>query len=331
MRRTKIITVILASLFTAMVPLAADGLPENMAFSIGVDFAYYPKSDHIAGSGDTFAPITGAYSGIEGRVTGNISYSLPTPLGESWLVKDANVVFNGKLELTPVSVKPGISVSFTPLPFLVFSAGFDVGTGWDLGTLFKGGMASLSTGTNPYEYNALPAFAHWFLKPWFQATFQFDTGAIFKGDWTHVVMQASYQAYYEGITGMADGEIWKWQLTGNKVNGWKQYINVVVAYQMPLVIKRAGILFEWDGYYSPAAYNTDRYGGYDAAFMECSIGPLAQFEFNEHHNLTVLFGFSSRRRFSYYNPEISVMEPTWSASGREWYFKRLALSYTYKF
>ena len=35
--------------------------------SITVDVAYYPKSDYIAGGPHHFAPITGAYSGVEGH------------------------------------------------------------------------------------------------------------------------------------------------------------------------------------------------------------------------------------------------------------------------
>ena len=52
---------------------------DPLTFSISTDFAYYPKSDYI--KGDThFAPLTGAYSGLEGRVTGDMNYKINTPL-----------------------------------------------------------------------------------------------------------------------------------------------------------------------------------------------------------------------------------------------------------
>ena len=90
-------------------------------FSLTTDFAYYPKSDYVTG-GNHFAPLTGPYSGIEGRTTGSVTYTLDTPLGEHWLVSSANVGLTGNFELSPVSIKPGFEVSFTPLPFLVFAA-----------------------------------------------------------------------------------------------------------------------------------------------------------------------------------------------------------------
>ena len=55
-----------------------------LKFSITTDAAYYPKSDYVAG--DThFAPLTGIYSGVEGRVSGNMDYTISTPLGEHWV------------------------------------------------------------------------------------------------------------------------------------------------------------------------------------------------------------------------------------------------------
>lgn len=97
-------------------------------FSVSTDFAFYPKSDYISG-GTHFAPITGPYSGVEGRVTGSAAYKINTPLGDNWLLNSANLVLKGNLELTPVSIRPGITATFTPLPFLVFSAGANAGTG----------------------------------------------------------------------------------------------------------------------------------------------------------------------------------------------------------
>ena len=292
--------------------------------SISVDAAYYPKSDYIAG-GDHFAPLTGAYSGLEGRVTGSLSYKIPTPLGESWLVSSANINVKLNLELSPVSIAPETKISFTPLPFLVFETGAKLGTGWNLGGLQ--GMA-LYNGTDGYDN--LKPFQNWFTKFYAQGTFQFDTGAIIAGDWTHVQVMYTYQAYYSALSGVANGAVWEWQCSGNKANGWQNYQNIVLAYQMPLTLSRIGVLTEIEGHYKNEDYDTTAYPDYNGSFKSISISPLMQFTFGEKQSLAVLFGFSSRRSYTQSHTD-SKVEPNLTYAGREWYFNRIALSWSMSF
>ncbi len=310
-----------AFVLVALVPLSALDLPENTALSITTDFAFSPKTDYVAGQ-DHFAPVTGFYGGLEGRIVGKFTYKIPTPLGDNWLLNSANVELASTFELTPITMKPGIQATFTPLPFLVFSAGTEIGTGWTIA-----GLKGTGTWNGINDYEACTPFSKWFWKAWAQATFQFDTGALIPGDWTHVVMLASYQIYYHSLLGEADKDIWLWQNSGEKVNGLQQYVNAVLAYQMPLVIKRVGVMFEMDGYLSDDAFTN---AAYDGNFMSISISPLAQFEFDSHSALTFLVGFSSRRSFST-SHTAGGEEPLLTTTGREWYFKRIALSYTYTF
>lgn len=310
------------ALATALISSAAAVEFGNWGFSATVDFAYYPKSNYVAG-GTHFAPITGPYSGLEGRITGKANYTIPTPLGDNWLLKDADVVLQGNLEVSPVSIMPGVEVKFTPLPFLVFSAGAQAGTGWNIAGIQ--GMASLN-GTKT-AYDNITPFTSWFLKWFAQATFQFDTGAIWAGDWTHFQIMYSYQVYYELLTAKNSQEVWMWQASGNRVNGLKNYQNLVLAYQMPLILSRVGVLTEWDGYYSKNAFNNENYEG---NFMKVSISPMAQLSFTDKDVLSILLGFSTRRSFT--TPHDDEKEETnLTYSGYEWYFNRIALSYTHTF
>ena len=290
--------------------------------SITVDAAYYPKSDYIAGGPSHFAPITGAYSGVEGRVTGSLSYKIPTSLGEHWLLSDANINVKLNLELSPVSIAPETKISFTPLPFLVFETGAKLGTGWNLAGLQ--GMA-LYNGVDAYD--DLAPFKNWFTKFYAQGTFQFDTGAIIAGDWTHVQIMYTYQAYYSAISGVKNGAVWEWQCSGNKANGWQNYQNIVLAYQMPLVLSRIGVLTEIEGHYKNEDYN---YANYNGSFKTISISPLMQFTFGQKQSLAVLFGFSSRRSFVQAHDN-SKVEPNLTYAGREWFFNRIALSWSMSF
>ena len=295
-----------------------------LKFSITTDFAYYPKSNYIAG-GSHFAPLTGAYSGVEGRVTGNMDYKIATPLGEHWLLSSANVGLNASVEISPVSVKPGVSVSFTPLPFLVFSTGAQAGTGWNLAGLR--GMAYLTGSGSGLEYKDYNPFQTWFVKWYAQGTFQFDTGALIAGDWSHFQIMYTYQVYYAGLTSAKTTDVWMWQCSGNKTNGWNNYQNLVLAYQMPLVLSRIGVLTEFEGHYSNSDF---AYEAYNGSFETISISPLMQFTLGEKDSLAVLCGFSSRRSFSEAHTE-SINETYLTYAGREWFFNRIALSWSHNF
>ena len=313
---------ILALAATALISINAFAEGITSSSSITVDAAYYPKSDYIAGGPAHFAPLTGPYSGVEGRVTGSLSYKIPTPLGEHWLLSSANINVKLNLELSPVSIAPETKISFTPLPFIVFETGAKVGTGWNLAGLQ--GMA-LYNGVDGYD--DLTPFKNWFTKFYAQGTFQFDTGAIIAGDWTHVQVMYTYQAYYAALSGVANGEIWEWQCSGNKANGWQNYQNIVLAYQMPLVLSRIGVLTEIEGHYKNEDYN---YAAYNGSFKSISISPLMQFTFGENQSLAVLFGFSSRRSFVEAHDN-SKIEPNLTYAGREWYFNRIAFSWSLSF
>ena len=291
-------------------------------FSITTDLAYYPKSDFIAGK-THFAPLTGVYSGLEGRVTGSAKYTIPTPLGDHWLLSSATLDLTGKLEVSPVSVKPAFELSWTPLPFIVFAAGGQAGTGWNLGGLQ--GMAVLAD--DGQSYTNLKPFNTFYVKYYAQGTFQFDTGAIVKGDWTHFQIMYTYQVYNEMLTGLKNQTIWEWQCSGNKVNGLKNYQSLILAYQMPLVLSRVGVLTEFEGFYKDDAYaNPD----YNSTFNQISINPLCQFTFNDHNVLSTVFGFSSRRSFTTAHTD-KIEETKLTYAGYEWFFNRIALSWTYTF
>ncbi|MBR1715740.1 MAG: hypothetical protein IJ717_12450 [Treponema sp.] len=301
----------------------------NLGTYLTIDAAYYPESEYRTSSAH-LSKLTGVYYGLEGRATLGAEYAFSTPLGGHWLLRDANVAVGGAIEVSPVTVKPKLSVSFTPLPFLVLSAGGDVGTGWTL--LGWEGMSVLdkTKSQDEAEYDDLAPFRHFYYDFWIQGTFQFDTGAIWAGDWTHVLFLAGYQVKYAALTGVGDDEIWEWQASDNKANGWQFYTNAIIAYQMPKMVSRVGFLFELEGHYDKSDYAVLNNNDYKGDFKTASISPFAQVKFNERNALTVLASVSSRRAFKEEHDETTV-EPYLNYVGYEWYFRRIALSYTHKF
>ena len=323
MNLKKIITTIAVGLCFATFAFAQEvEVVSPWNFSITTDFAYYPKSDYIAGN-THFAPLTGAYSGLEGRVTGSATYTIPTPLGEHWLLNSATLDLTGELEVSPVSIKPALEIKWTPLPFIVFSAGSSAGTGWNLAGLQ--GMAELAQ--DGKAYNDLKPFGTYFVKWFVQGTFQFDTGAVIAGDWTHFQIMYTYQVFNEMLTGIKNQDVWEWQCSGNKVNGLQNYQNLVLAYQMPLTLSRVGVLTEIESHYNKDAFSNPLY---KSDFKRISISPLAQLTFDDHNVLSILAGFSSRRSFTTDHKD-SIEETALTYSGYEWFFNRIALSWTYTF
>lgn len=320
-------------LFFALNLFASErNIPDNFDFDVQVDFAYYPLSNHIeTGLGSPeikdFIPLSGIYSGLEGRAYLSGSYTIPTPLGNHWLVNGAKIALRERLEVSPVSVMPISEISFTPVPFLVFNSGFQVGTGWDLGNVFTKGMSVYSpTAENSNAYKPLSPFANLYTKYWIQGTFQFDTGAIFEGDWTHIQMMYTYQTFYEGLTGVEDKTVWGWQCTGNKVNGLKEYQQAILAYAMPLTLSRVGIVFQSERYYRDDVYANKNY---KASEPELDLSAMGQISFSPKDNLTILVNFRGRKKFETYKP--NVPESRLNTNGREWFFRRIALSYTHNF
>ena len=318
---------------------APEAKASPLTFSIGVEMAYYPGKDALTTSAgyaaNHFSPMhITEFGGAEGRITPRVNYTLKTPLGSHWLLSSANLNFEGYMGITPVSICPGVKVAFTPLPFLVFSAGGEAGTGWDFPGLGQGlGKYDYSTNT----YVATP-FTGWMLKWWAQGTFQFDTGAIIAGDWTHVLMQYSYQVYSESYTlaGECSDGLWLWNAGGNRANGLREYQNAILAYQLPIpVLKLVGVMYESDRAYSDSAYAN---AAYKASQAEYSLSPLAQIKINDHNSLNLLFHFKARRTYESIATYTAADGTTSNRPdsynttvGYEWFFNRFAISYTLSF
>lgn len=318
--KKKIVCALLS--FIASCFIFAGGNSNPLKFDLSADFAYHPHADFIAG-GNHYAHMTGIYESLEARVIGNMNYIIPTPLGEHWLLKDANVKLQANCELTPITVKPGIHAEFTPLPFLVFSTGAQIGTGWGLFGLVGVGKYN---GVN--EYNVCNGFSECFLKWYAQATFQFDAEALWPGDWHHIQLMYSYQVYYEGLASASKGDLWMWQGLANKANGICNYQNLILAYQMPIVLSRAGIMFELNGHYDAGDYKGHE--NYKGDFMEFGISPLCQFTFTDKDMLTVMVNFKTRRSFKE-SHDSSKVEPNLTYDGYEWFLNRIVFSYAHKF
>ena len=290
------------------------------------DLLYYPESKTQPGSSGThFAGLTGAYSGFECRTQLFVDYLIKTPLGGHWLLKDANVVLTGAFELTPLSVRPQLALGFQPFPFLVFKGGGSIGFGWNM--LGFEGLCALDEKSRKYE--VLSTFSHPFYEVWAQGTLMFDTGALVPGDWNHLIMLASYKTFYSGLAGLEKHRPFEWQGDKNRVEGLQYEFCGILAYQMPLVLYRAGFMYTAYGHFDGSDYG-DFDASYDGAFTQHSLAGLCQFKFAEKDELTCIAQFTTRRSF---DKELDSAEDALFAQkvGTEWFFQRLIFSWSHKF
>ena len=293
----------------------------KLSHSFTFDGAYYPKSAYVKGE-DHFAKPTGAFDGILAKATWKSAYTISTPLGSGPLLSSANVELAGSLEVSPLSIRPIASVTFSPLPFLAFDAGASIGSGWNL--LGFEGMCEYQND----HYKNLTPFTRYYHDHWVSATLQFDTGALIEGDWSHVVMLVNYQMIYKGIIGVDDGKLWAWQTTEGYVNGLGYNFIALLGYQMPTFVNMVGFMAEMYGNYRNSDFG--EYANTYGKFMTVRFNLFANLKLNETNSLLVDARVSSRRSFATDHKK-GKEEPHLLQTGREWFFDCIALSWVRNF
>ena len=321
LRGAKNATAICAIAVSALVSSAHADEAKKLSHTFTFDGAYYLKSDYQKGD-DHFAKVTGPFNGVLAKATWKTAYTIPTPLGQGPLLSSANVELIGSLEISPLSIRPIASVAFTPLPFLVFDVGSSIGSGWNM--LGFEGLCKYQGNS----YKNLTPFAYYYHDHWVGATFQFDTGALIEGDWTHVVMLANYQMIYKGITGLDKGTLWAWQTTQGYVNGLGYRFITMLGYQMPTFVNLVGFMADMYGYYRNSDYGD--YANTYGKFMIVELNLFANLKLNENNSLLVASRVSSRRSFATDHKK-GKEEPYLIQTRREWFFDCIAISWERKF
>ena len=295
------------------------------SFSSGTDFAFYPKSDYVTGS-THFAPLTGFYSGLEARTTLHATYTIPVPFNDGALFSGNTVAIDSAIELSPVTFLPKFSVSFSPIAFLNFKAGANIGTGWK----FLGIKALSVYDSDKREYVQQDPFKTWFYQLYTSGTIMFDTAAIFPGDWNHVVAVASFEIDYTGLLNAnKHAELFQWQTTGGKVQGLEFISSYILGYQMPLKLSMAGIMIDTEKYINENNFE-NKYKLFNGTFNTITINPLVQITFNKNDSILLLASFANRRSFEEEHTSTEE-EPLLTYSGNEWLFRRIACSWSHKF
>lgn len=307
-------------LLTPRAIFSQDSKPDEnpLELSIAVGLAVYPESTHTGKSGTHFAGICGAYDSLQAAVTGAAAYTLPFMQADNMLMEDNHVTFTASLELSPVSCMPAFEITFSPLALLELSCGGMAGTGWDFTLADAQGAGEYNLLKRRYE--PISTFNQWYLNTYGRATLMFDTGAIWEGDWTHIVMTASYSAGYQKLTGT--GNVWQWQLNPYPMaNGWIYEQDYFLGYQMPTAVSLVGVDLTLSGHYNSSDFDASQIAkSYDGGFMQISIMPVAQIKLGKTNKDTLgIFALINSRRTFFEEWKDWDTEPLLTKNGREFF------------
>ncbi|ADK82805.1 hypothetical protein [Sediminispirochaeta smaragdinae] len=182
-------------------------------------------------------------SAPEIQVQGNYSLCLPMLTGSGALTRGNNLTIDLSGKLSPISTQGSATATLTPLAILQLSAGGNIGTGWSIPLL--DGMEGIQVGRYGTELKS-DAFGGIYLKGKVGAAVQFDTGALFPSPWKSILLRSYHEINHTAYTGADEDELWDFELSGGRVNGFNYYASYFIGYRMPLALETVGVLLEVD-------------------------------------------------------------------------------------
>lgn len=267
------------------------------------------------------------WGGVEAKASITHKIKVPFMQGTGALTSDNNVLYQFKGELSPVSLNAIATASVTPIAFLNFQAGVNLGTGWNIFGLFNG-LGLNNDGSGIPEVDPMPGAI---VKYWLSGTFQFDLGAIIPGEWTHVIMAATGKFEHKSFSNAETGDAWQYEGdTGENFNGYSFLGSYIFGYQTPYKVKTIAFLVETeqmlgDNRKMSASDNVD----WGSDFTQITFGPLANIQLSEDSSIVILIQFRTEKLYTketVFNNYFRNRE----YDGSYIDFRRIAFSYTKK-
>lgn len=257
--------------------------------------------------------VTGAWDGkkgIEAKAEAAYQVKIPMLAGEGPLFSGNNLKLKTQIGVSPIAATVTLDAVLTPVAVLEISLGGGAGTGWDFSLLDLEGLriatGGLGTALSTDQFGGVYYLGR------AGAAFQFDTGAIFKGDWTSVVIRAYQELNYKGYSNAPDGTAWEFETGGAMVNGFNYKGEYILGYQMPLIVNLVGVQLE-----------TYAYNVFDGSSLELfsDLSILANTQINDNLSLLTAIQFTNFEKTA---NRVTVKKATPA-------FKRVAMILSYAF
>jgi hypothetical protein len=280
--------------------------------SLGFQGAYYfPNTEGINESGftpisfdvvekpidtDLYRTLGTGWGGAEAEVYFIHEQKFPILRGEG-LMADNSLAIRFRTGLSPVTLTQDFQATLTPIAFLQFFGGLQVGTGWNLAF---NGLGLNNTGIP--ETTSLPGAV---VESWVGGTFQFDLAAVVPGEWNHIVLVATEKWRHRFFTAAEDEEPWQYMAdAGDNFNGWQRLGSYFIGHQPPGgLLDTYGFLLETENYMfdvselAPMANSTPG-SNWGSDFMEIVYGPLVNLDFGGGQSLAILLQLETFRRYT---------------------------------
>ncbi|GHV85131.1 hypothetical protein AGMMS50230_07390 [Spirochaetia bacterium] len=233
--------------------------------------------------------------------------------GTSALTSGNNITLKFGAELTPVSINILADTIWTPIAFLSFSLGSQIGSGWNydmFGTRMNGmGLYRHAAQGDPEEFADGSGLDGAVWDVHLGAALQFDLAAIFPGDWNHVVMKFENIVNYQNYTKARGTEQWYFKADdGINQNTFGYYFSGFLGYQMPLFLDMVGFQFES----SLPFYNPQSGQSLTNRKPEMFWSLLAEFTIGKSFNIITIAQLSNR-----------LIHPVTANYDRQWKFYRV--------
>jgi hypothetical protein len=169
--------------------------------------------------------------------------------GINALTTENNITLKFGTEVTPITINILADTIWTPVAFIKFSLGTQIGSGWNydmFGTRMNGmGLYRLVEHGDPQELADGFGFDGAVWDVHLGTTLQFDLAAIFPGDWNHIVTKFENVINYQNYTKARGTEQWYFKADdGINQNTFGYYFSGFFGYQMPLFLDMVGFQFE---------------------------------------------------------------------------------------
>jgi hypothetical protein len=184
------------------------------------------------------------------------SFVFPFLQGEGPLTAGNNLTAALRAELSPLSLNGIAGLTWTPIAFFQVIAGGRLGSGWNIALGNGIGINSPlppSAGETARKSDIKgDPFGGLYWGIYGGAVIQFDLGALFPGDWNHVVFRTTHEGRYRAYSGAGpgpDANAWVFEGdAGENRNGFSYHGSYLLGYQMPAspVFTMVGFLAEMD-------------------------------------------------------------------------------------
>lgn len=256
-------------------------------------------------------------------------WTIPILRGESPLTGGNNIGLGLSAEISPISLNGIAEAVWTPVAFFQLGAGGRLASGWSM-SLFGADSYGIGLnrddGTGKAEHSG-GAFEGIIWKGHMSGALQFDLAALVPGDWHHVVLRSGHEINHKGYTAAGADQSWYFENDdGENVNGWNYYGNLLIGYQMPIILNTVALLAEADLYlYSMPG--RERWGDEKIRWI---FSALTNWTLTKQLGAALIVQFRTRRNYDdsklyYRNRTIDASNPL------RLEFYRVAAALTYKF